>query len=465
MVEGGRRTLNFKFESGAATPDLQSRNFFSSAGVLYAVDAHPVVGDQPEPLSTHWLTVDRQGNVRDSYRFGFNGTTGAAESYVVTRFDYAPWGGLTAVTGSTLTDVGLLSQFQGSFYDADIGAYKFGDRWMSPSLGRFMSEDPSGLRYGPNPNAALNNSPYNFTDPTGHWAIPVFVWGAKAALAYAGIQLGFATAETVVEGEFARQTGDYDNFSYGGSLAKNFGINLATGWVGGSQARLGARVGMYALRQGIEIGGETAYDVYNGRQFGSSLLSNTIGSVLGEAGGYAVKRAWRSPAGRIGRAFAGGFGEGLLETAAYRGRAFYSVSTGNVVGTAIEAVGNGVTRGLHNVRASAAAKVATDRHHSLPKFLGGFANQDLIKIPKAIHKEFHRLLRQELKAVGIPLNIGGKGGSALDWAQYFRLNQGAQRTALDGVLGASRFIDAKHGTNITQTVWQNIMNRNFKVFP
>jgi hypothetical protein len=114
---------------------------------------------------------------------------------------------------------------------------------------------------------------------------------------------------------------------------------------------------------------------------------------------------------------------------------------------------------------SAAAKVATQLHHSLPKFLGGFVDQVLTKLPKAVHTEFHKLLGQELKAVGIPLPVGGASGSTAKWADYFTRFPGAQRKAFDAVLSASRSIDAKYGTNITQDVWRNIMEGNFKAYP
>lgn len=43
-------------------------------------------------------------------------------------------------------------------------------------------------------------------------------------------------------------------------------------------------------------------------------------------------------------------------------------------------------------------------------------------------------------------------------------NPNAQREAFDAVLEASRAIDVKHGTNITQDFWQNIMSGQFDSF-
>jgi hypothetical protein len=112
-----------------------------------------------------------------------------------------------------------------------------------------------------------------------------------------------------------------------------------------------------------------------------------------------------------------------------------------------------------------ATKVLVQAHHAIPKFLGGFAKQVLAQIPTNVHTAFHRMLATSLKAKGIPLNVGGKGGSAADWARYFNANPGAQAKALDAVLEASRATDASFGTQITSAVWENLMHGNFTPYP
>ncbi|MGI6417850.1 MAG: RHS repeat domain-containing protein [Thermoguttaceae bacterium] len=112
-----------------------------------------------------------------------------------------------------------------------------------------------------------------------------------------------------------------------------------------------------------------------------------------------------------------------------------------------------------------AARVTSQLHHSLPKFLGGYCKQILSKLSPSIHGEFHSLLAKELKAKGIPLNVSGVGGSMADWAFYFQRNPGAQKKACDAVLDVSRRIDAKHGMAITQDVWQNLVEQKFTPYP
>jgi RHS repeat-associated protein len=106
-----------------------------------------------------------------------------------------------------------------------------------------------------------------------------------------------------------------------------------------------------------------------------------------------------------------------------------------------------------------------DKHHALPKFLGGASKQVLSSLPRSVHREYHRVLAQNLRKAGIPLSVGGKGGSAADWAAYMRANPDAQRQAFDAVLETSRAIDQRFGSNITQDVWRNITEGAYVTYP
>jgi hypothetical protein len=96
-------------------------------------------------------------------------------------------------------------------------------------------------------------------------------------------------------------------------------------------------------------------------------------------------------------------------------------------------------------------------------FLGGHTDQLLSRIPKSIHQEFHATLREELRAVGLNLRIGGPGGDISAWRRY--LGEGATRQgkAFDAVLKTARSMDAKHGTEITAWVWKNLVGEKFFV--
>ncbi len=77
-------------------------------------------------------------------------------------YTYEPFGNTTA-TGSSASTY----QFTGRENDG-TGVYYYRARYYSPTLQRFMSEDPLGmLGSGPNLYAYVSNSPINGTDPEG----------------------------------------------------------------------------------------------------------------------------------------------------------------------------------------------------------------------------------------------------------------------------------------------------------
>ncbi|MBI4557403.1 MAG: RHS repeat-associated core domain-containing protein [Candidatus Hydrogenedentes bacterium] len=128
-----------------------------------------------------------------------------------------------------------------------------------------------------------------------------------------------------------------------------------------------------------------------------------------------------------------------------------------------------VGKGLGSVASSVAKYVSRGGHHPIAKFAGGNPFQILIPgltkdaTGKAIHKELHDLIRANLKAAGIPLDASNTSAKA--WEAYFRANPGAQRRVFDVILNASKSMDAKHGTEITQSVWRNIMEERFESYP
>lgn len=96
---------------------------------------------------------------------GLGSTLGLGDSNGVlqTQYTYDPFGTTTA-TGSTS---GSASQFTGRENDG-TGLYFYRARYYSPTLQRFISEDPMGFNAGdPNLYAYVANDPVNNTDPSG----------------------------------------------------------------------------------------------------------------------------------------------------------------------------------------------------------------------------------------------------------------------------------------------------------
>jgi RHS repeat-associated protein len=85
---------------------------------------------------------------------------------VTTQYNYSPFG-VTQVIG---TDVSQPFRFTGREWDAETGMYYYRARYYSPSLARFITEDPIRYQSGDvNWYRYVNNNPINNIDPLG-WA-------------------------------------------------------------------------------------------------------------------------------------------------------------------------------------------------------------------------------------------------------------------------------------------------------
>jgi RHS repeat-associated protein len=61
--------------------------------------------------------------------------------------------------------------YTGREFDSDSGLFYYRARWYDPVLGRFISEDPDGLRRGLNLYAYADNDPVNANDPFGLYTV------------------------------------------------------------------------------------------------------------------------------------------------------------------------------------------------------------------------------------------------------------------------------------------------------
>ena len=304
VYDGPHRALEFDlgFETeengGAVAYSDPTRRYLYGPAVDQVLAIEEIIDSAPN--KTRWTLTDSQGSVRVLY----------GDATDQRAFDYTAFGEPLDVDMSvnlTTDEMKALDLpfFTGRPYDNETGFYYFRARDYDPGTHRFISPDPIGFASGDvNPYRFVGNSPQNGTDPSGTIVCGGFCVAAVAFGTYALWQAAFAVAETGVEyGATAALGTDEDmaNFSLLNTFGKNFGINLLTGGIGG-KAKAGATVtrivGMYALRQSIEIAGDTTYDVFaNDRDFGSALLTNTAGSLLGEAGGRLVGAGLRK-AGR-----------------------------------------------------------------------------------------------------------------------------------------------------------------------
>src|SRR5438876_1407818 len=101
-----------------------------------------------DALSSSLALTDSTGTVQTSYTFEPFGNTSTSGSATTNSFAY---------TGREL-DSGNL--------------YYYRARYYNPTLQRFISEDPVGLRGGLNLFRYVHNDPVNFKDPSGHGESP-----------------------------------------------------------------------------------------------------------------------------------------------------------------------------------------------------------------------------------------------------------------------------------------------------
>ena len=114
---------------------------------------------------TAWYLTDHLGTVRD--------ITNAAGLTVINHLDYDSFGNIVLQTNAGAGD---RFTFTGREYDNETGLYYYRARYYSPTLGRFISQDPRSFAAGDaNLYRYVFNSPLNSTDPTGELAIVEYV--------------------------------------------------------------------------------------------------------------------------------------------------------------------------------------------------------------------------------------------------------------------------------------------------
>ena len=99
------------------------------------------------------------------------GLVRASDNAVLAQYAYQPFGSL----GRNDQTVPNNLRWQGLQYDAETGLYYVRARYYDPSLGRFITQDPTGLDGGINPYMFAGNDPVNYSDPSGLSVLPTIV--------------------------------------------------------------------------------------------------------------------------------------------------------------------------------------------------------------------------------------------------------------------------------------------------
>jgi RHS repeat-associated protein len=134
---------------------------------LYGPQIDQILADEVSTGVVHWALTDYQGSVRDIIN---------NQGQLLNHIRYDSFGNITQQTNANLD---FRFSYTGREFDEEIGLYYYRSRYYDASTGRFISEDPMGFGAGDsNLYRYVGNSPTNFTDPSGNFAIP---WVAAVA--------------------------------------------------------------------------------------------------------------------------------------------------------------------------------------------------------------------------------------------------------------------------------------------
>ena len=105
----------------------------------------------------------------------------ASDGSVLARYDYTPYGERSRVSGTYEAPKG----YTGHDYHADGGLILTRYRAYDPLTGRWLSADPIEERGGLNLYGYVDGDPVSKIDPTGEFAIPIFIVAASVAIVFA----------------------------------------------------------------------------------------------------------------------------------------------------------------------------------------------------------------------------------------------------------------------------------------
>jgi len=151
----------------SAAPHTLLLSFLLEVGRLDLADTISLTS---MPITNYYVSSDGMGNVTAIVDEDGN---------VLERRNYDAFGemscmlpdGTPVATSPTGVDVG----FHGQVREEATGLYQMGYRWYSPTLGRWLSRDPIGLKGGVNLAASFENSPVCLYDYLGTATVRIWL--------------------------------------------------------------------------------------------------------------------------------------------------------------------------------------------------------------------------------------------------------------------------------------------------
>ena len=251
------------------------------------------------------------------YHFDANGNTTAltdSSQNVVNSYAYDPFGAVTNQAENVPQPFKFVGQY-GIMADPD-GFYYMRARYYDPGIGRFISEDPSGLD-GEDTNlyAYTGNNPIIRVDPNGQWWVGA-VAGAFAG-AFGGYTSGLISGGSLKAAILGGLAGGVAGASVGGALPDFLGFSASSaagaaggsivgGIVGGATGALvsggvSGNISGETVLTGAAMGGFSgafaapgigaAATATGGSELGMALIGS-IGSIMGDTIGATGQAMW-----------------------------------------------------------------------------------------------------------------------------------------------------------------------------
>src|SRR6266704_4702176 len=148
----------------------------NAAGTVVARYAENFNIDEPLAMvrssATSYYHADGLGSVT---------SLGSAAGSIANTYTYDSFGKLTASTGSLVNPF----QYTGREFDTETGLYYYRARYYDPNTGRFLAEDPLGMRDSVNRYVYAKNNSLNFEDPLGLYRLEGFTPVGEVLMTFA----------------------------------------------------------------------------------------------------------------------------------------------------------------------------------------------------------------------------------------------------------------------------------------
>jgi RHS repeat-associated protein len=154
--------------NGTANSNVTSQTVWSAAYINAAIMQDTYSAGVIQPNSRIYFLQDMNWNT--TAIVGYNSTTGTWG--VTQRYVYSPYGSITVLnadwtTPPTGTQPVVNNLYQGMTLDSVTGLYYARNRNYSPSLGRWINQDPAGYINGANTYQFVMSNPVGNVDPMG----------------------------------------------------------------------------------------------------------------------------------------------------------------------------------------------------------------------------------------------------------------------------------------------------------